>query len=319
VTVSTASAPPLAERHQAGLIAVVVGQFILGTGSTVVKSAQAPGVLVAFWRVGGAMILWWVLLLIRRHRVTWDKMRRGLILGVLFGVNSACFFTGVRLTRIANAEAIGAMSPIILVLSGIVLHRERLSRRVALAGVAALCGAAMVLLFANHVPGGNSWLGNGLVGASVFSWATYVLVSRPVRRLLSTTELMAYAMLGAWVTTGIVAVVMTALGKLDRGLITGMTPRAWFFTGLAMVLNGMIAHALLAWSQNKVAVSTIGLVQIAVPVIGAACGWLFLDERINLMQSVGIVVVLIAVAVVVVTTGTAQDVAVPASPVADPE
>ena len=80
--------------------ALAVAGVVIGfsLSSTLVKRAETPGVLVAFWRLTVATIVWNLYLWSTGRRLTMRHLRQALIPGVFFGLNLAIFFAGRRTT-----------------------------------------------------------------------------------------------------------------------------------------------------------------------------------------------------------------------------
>ena len=91
-----------------GALAVVGLVVAFSLSSTLVKSAESPGVLVAFWRLATVSVLWNVYLRSTGRRVTLRHVRQAFIPGVFFGVNLATFFVGATNNSVANAALIGS-------------------------------------------------------------------------------------------------------------------------------------------------------------------------------------------------------------------
>ena len=64
---------------------------------------------------------------------------------------------------------------------------------------------------------------------------------------------------------------------------------------LSAVVSGVAAHGLLSFVQQRVPISTIVLIQLVQPGLGAMWAWLFLGESIKPIQLLGMALVLIAV------------------------
>ena len=77
-----------------GALAVVGVVIAFSLSSTLVKRAESPGVLVAFWRLTLVSIAWNLLLWSTGRRVTLRDVRQALMPGVFFGLNLAIFFAG---------------------------------------------------------------------------------------------------------------------------------------------------------------------------------------------------------------------------------
>jgi drug/metabolite transporter (DMT)-like permease len=274
----------LQHRH-AGVAAIGVALFTLSWGSTIVKETGSPGSVVAFYRLTIASVVWHVILRARGMKLTRRHWRAVAPAGVLFGVNLVCFFTAVRLTRIANAEFTGTMAPALVVPFAAWRLKERVALRTIGLGVVALAGVSLILLTA--AKGGSSRRGDLLAACAVVSWSTYLLVTKRTRRGIDTNVFMAVM---STVAAAVVAPVAVASGQLGA-----VSTKGWVLIALMVVTSGMLAHGLLAWSQQRVPVSTISIMQLAQPGMSTLWAFLVLDESVRGIQLVGMAVVLVAV------------------------
>jgi hypothetical protein len=71
--------------------------------STLVKRAETPGVLVAFWRLATVSLVWNVVLWSTGRRVALRDVRKVWIPDIFFGLNLAVFFAGATHNSVANA------------------------------------------------------------------------------------------------------------------------------------------------------------------------------------------------------------------------
>ena len=92
-----------------GVLAVVGLVVAFSLSSTLVKRAESPGVLVAFWRMVAVSLVWNVVLWSTGRRVTLRDVRQVWIPGVFFGLNLAVFFAGATHNSVANAALIGSL------------------------------------------------------------------------------------------------------------------------------------------------------------------------------------------------------------------
>ena len=77
-----------------GVLAVIGLVIAFSLSSTLVKRAETPGVLVAFWRLAVVSVVWNLYLWSTGRRVTWRQLRQAFVPGVFFGLNLAAFFSG---------------------------------------------------------------------------------------------------------------------------------------------------------------------------------------------------------------------------------
>ena len=112
-----------------GVLAVVGLVIAFSLSSTLVKRADSPGVLVAFWRMVAVSIVWNVVLWSTGRRVTMANVRQAFLPGVFFGLNLAVFFAGATHNSVANAALIGSLAPFLIVPVGAWLFKEYIDPR----------------------------------------------------------------------------------------------------------------------------------------------------------------------------------------------
>ncbi len=277
-----------------GMIAVTLAVLCFSLGSTLVKKSQTPGPTVAFWRMVAASSVWTAVLWVRQRRlVTREELRRAVVPGIAFGLNLTAFFTGVTHTTVANAEFIGALTPLLLVPAGAVMFHEHLNPRALAFGIISLGGLALVL-FGGSTSGDASWTGNGIVAVAMLLWATYLLTSRRLRQTMSVEVIMASVM-----PVATVAVLPIALGS---GRIAHVTWRSVAFIALLTLLTGTVAQGLMVFAQHAVAVGTISIMQVGQPAIAVVWSVLFLGAHLEAIQLVGMALVVIGLFMVIFVT-----------------
>lgn len=274
-------------------------------GSTIVKKSGIPGPTMAFWRMLLTSVLWMTVLWVSERRfITLVEIRKALVPGVVFGLNITAFFTGVTKTSVANAEFIGALTPVILVPAGALLFKERINGRALWFGLVSLVGLVLVLF---NVPSNSvaTWSGNFLVVLAMFSWATYLLTSRRLRTELS---------LPAILTSVMVIASFTVLPlALFTGNIDEVTTRSVPYIVLLAIMTGTGAHGLIVFAQKSVPVGTISMLQVAQPALAVVWAYLLLDQTIRGIQVVGMALVLVGLAAVVTLSRSTAPASAPPS------
>ena len=286
---TTAPATPRARstsNRNAGLGAVLCAVVGLSIGSTLVKKTGSPGPVVAIWRLSIGAVLWQLVLAVRKQRLTVAAIKLTIVPGVLFGINLMFFFTGVTRTRIANAEFIGTLTPLIVLPFAAYRLKERIRREILLFGVVALAGVALIVLLGSK-GGTHSWSGDALCLGAVSTWACYLLVTKRIRPRIDTVSFMAGMTLFAAITVAPFAIA--------TGNVTEVSRTGWILIVVMAVTSGVVSHGLLAWSQQSVPVSTMSLLQLGQPGLSTFWAWLILDESVKPAQIIGMFVVLFAV------------------------
>ncbi|MGH9269803.1 MAG: DMT family transporter [Ilumatobacteraceae bacterium] len=274
-----------------GIVLVLAAVLTFSSSSSIVKWADTPGSVLAFWRMIGAVLLWWAVIAVRRTvkgapppaaRTWW----RVLPAGLFFGLNITLFFTAITRTSIAHAEFITALSPLFLVPAGAIFFGERPNPRALAWGGLTIVGLAIVL-FLGGDQGGATFGGDALVLVVVFTWVGYLLTGRRARATVDVVDFMSTVM-----PIGLLTAAPMAL-LLAGDDIWPLSAKGWIAAALLSVLTGMAAHGFIAAAQREVDVGTIGVLQVAQPALAVGWSYVLLGEEIRLAQVPGMVLMLV--------------------------
>lgn len=273
---------------------MIAAVLTFSASSTIIRKSGAPGPTIAFWRMLGSSFVWTAFLRISEGRfVTIDEWRRALPTGVVLGLNVTLFYTAATKTSVANLEFIGALAPLALLPAGAILFREKVDHRAAVFGIVSIAGLALVLFDAPK-RGAATWFGNGLALLSLATWCSYLLASRQLRRGTSVAALMASALPIATVTTLPITLVNHDLASFDG--------RQMIYIVVLTLLTGVVAHGLIVFTQRKVPIGIMSLMQVGQPALAVVWSAIFLSQGIRALQVLGMVMVVIGLAAVVVQT-----------------
>jgi drug/metabolite transporter (DMT)-like permease len=273
---------PRAGRRLLGAAAVVGLVLAFSLSSTLVKRADTPGILLAFWRMVTVSVAWNLLLAASGRRVTTADVRQVLVPGVLFGLNLTCFFIGATHNSVANAALIGSLAPFLIVPAGVVLFRERIAWPALASALVAFGGVALVLASAS--PGGDASLRGNLFGfVAMLLLVAYLVSTRRLRREMDVTTFMA--------TICPIATVVVLPLALAHGGVFGLSGTGWAFMLVLAGTSGVIAQGLVVYAQETIQIGTIGIAQVAQPALAVTWGFLVLGEGVNHRQMAGVAVV----------------------------
>jgi drug/metabolite transporter (DMT)-like permease len=226
-----------------GALAVVGVVIAFSLSSTLVKRAESPGVLVAFWRMAVVSVVWNAYLMSTGRRVTLRDVRQAFVPGVFFGLNLATFFAGATHNSVANAALIGSLSPFLIVPIGARLFGEYIHPRALLFALVAFGGAVMVLLNAPPI-GDASARGNVFGVLAMLLWASYVVSTRHFRRDMDVATFMA--------TVSPIAAVSVLPLAIANGDMFAMSSTGWTYTLILTFLTGVAAHGLMVFAQRTI-------------------------------------------------------------------
>jgi drug/metabolite transporter (DMT)-like permease len=261
------------------------------SSSSFIKWSDSTGSVVAFWRMIGAVIAWWVVLFVlkaRRGRPLPDATawRMGVVPGLFFGANITLFFTAINHTSIAHAEFIGAMAPLLLLPLGAVLFGEHPNWRALRWGVVSIVGVVLVLFFGPE-QGDASVGGDVIMACVVVLWSGYLLSSKRARAAgVGTVDFMSVMMPVGVLMSGPIALLIAGADIVE------LSAKGWIVVAILTVLTGMLSHGCIVFAQQHVPVATIGVMQSAQPALAVLFAFVFLGEAVRSPQIAGMVLVI---------------------------
>ena len=282
---STTAVPtpaPALSAKALGVLAVIGMVIAFSLSSTLVKRAESPGVLVAFWRMVTVSVVWNLVLLSSGRRITLRNVRQVLVPGVFFGLNLAVFFAGATHNSVANAALIGSLAPFLIVPVGAWLFSEYIDPRALVFALLAF-GGVMLVLF-NAPPGGDASLEGNVFGVlAMLLLVAYVAATKHYRRDMDVTTFMA-------TICPIAAVAVLPLAVI-HGDVFGMSSTGWKYMLILTFTSGVAAQGLMVFAQKSIQIGTIGIAQVAQPALAVVWSFLLLGEVVNHRQMAGIAIV----------------------------
>ena len=265
-----------------GVLAVVGLVIAFSLSSTLVKRAESPGVLVAFWRMVTVSVVWNLLLWSTGRRITMANVRQVFVPGVFFGLNLAVFFAGATHNSVANAALIGSLAPFLIVPAGAWLFKEYIDPRALVFALVAFGGVALVLFSAP--PNGDASLEGNVFGfIAMLLLVAYVVSTKHFRQEMDVTTFMA--------TICPIAAVAVLPLAIAHGDVFGMSGTGWTYMLILTFTSGVAAQGLMVFAQKTIQIGTIGIAQVAQPALAVVWSFLLLGEVVNHRQIAGIAIV----------------------------
>ena len=284
---SEQESPTFLSAKTLGVLAVVGLVVAFSLSSTLVKRAESPGVLLAFWRMVTVSVIWNLILLATGRRITLANVRQVFLPGIFFGLNLTLFFVGATHNSVANAALIGSLAPFFIVPVGAWLFSEYLNPRALLFAVLAFGGVALVLLSAP--PSGDASLEGNVFGfLAMLLLVAYVAATKHFRQEMDVTTFMA--------TICPIATVAVLPLAISQGEVFSLSSTGWTYMLILTLTSGVAAQGLLVFAQKSIQIGTIAISQVAQPALAVVWSFLILGEIVNNRQGVGIAIVIVGLA-----------------------
>jgi drug/metabolite transporter (DMT)-like permease len=268
---------------QFGLMGASFAILFWASGNVMVSKVPMGGWQIAFWRILLGAVVYTAAVYIAGRRMTWVYLKRSAPTGAAISLEIAFFFVAIKATTVASATVIGSLVPLVLMGVASRTFGEKVSGFLVGVGLVALGGVALVMTGAAS---GEEWSlrGDLLAVVALLFFSAYFALAKSAREHVPVLEFQA----AIWIVG---SVVLFPLALVDAGGIDVPSASNWVWLAALLLVPGT-GHLLMNWAHPRVKLSVTSLLTLGVPVITTIGGVFFLDQSVDLVQIVGIAIVL---------------------------
>jgi drug/metabolite transporter (DMT)-like permease len=219
-----------------------------------------------------------------------------LLLGFLSTpLNLLLYFLGVSQTSAIDSSVVAILSPILIVLGGVIFLKEKLTKRESLGIVIAILGTfyLSVLPVINNVTGSQKNLvGNLLIIAGDIIWAFFALRSKIKKNShLDPFILSSFSFFVGWLTL----LPIFILGHSVDGFTNSLNPKAIPGIIYMAFFSSVIAYSAYTYGLKKIEASEASIWTYLQPLFAVPVAVFFLKEKITPAIIIGAVLITIGV------------------------
>jgi drug/metabolite transporter (DMT)-like permease len=265
-------------------LALAFSILVLGFSAIFVRWADAPGSIMAFYRLGMATIILTPIYFFgtrnqKKHRLGWKILVFPIIAGVMTAMDHTIWSSAIQYTSAANATLLNYTAPVWVALVAWLYFKERLRRLFWFGLLLALVGMAVVS-GADILNGSSAGKGNLMALVSSFFFAGYFLATQSGRKHLDTLSYTWMVGISSTITLFIVNLIL-------RTPFDGYPVQSyWAFLGAALFsqVGGYLA---ISYALGHLPASVVSPTMIGQPVLTALLALPLLGEALVPAQIVG--------------------------------
>jgi len=271
-------------RQWLSAIAIILATVCWGSGTVITKGVLddvPPFSLLVIQLTASTIFLWGITgrQPIERNRRTFLMGAAGLLnpgLAYMFGL------MGLSITTASTSSLIWATEPVLILGMAWLIMHEELPPALLLPSSVAVLGTFIIL---GDEFNAGAFAGNVLIFIAVLCCASYTIIVRNM------AVDMPPLLITAWqqsFSLGLAIIVwMASVAVKGRTGISGLSSEVW----LRAIVSGIVYYGLAFWfyitGLQKLSASMAGVLLTLIPVSGIAGAYLFLDERLTLLQWMG--------------------------------
>lgn len=270
-------------------LVLVGGVAAISTSAVLIRLAEAPPFVIAFYRMLFAALFFLPLALRegRGLRLEKQQLRLALGAGVMLAMHFALWMTSLEHTSVASSVVLVTTQPLWVFLLSVLFLAEKPTPRMWLGLVVALAGSVLVT-FTEGAGGESRLYGNLLALGGAVAMACYFLLGRRLRPQL---PLALYSLL----VYGGAALVLGFLILL-RGLpLRGFNSSTWLmFVALALVPT-VLGHNSLNWALKYLPATMVSVTILGEPLGASIMAVFVLREVPSLLEAFGSLITLLGI------------------------
>lgn len=284
-------------------LAVLLGVLAAAFSSIFTKAAEAPPLIIAFYRMAFTVLLLAPVTLATGRRELRALTRRDVLpacgAGIMLTLHFATWVTSLNYTSIASSTVLVTMQPLFVITGGYLFYKEKITRRGLLGAAIALSGSVLVGISDFRVGGQALW-GDFLAFSGAFFVAGYMLVGRGIRERLS---LLPYITMvyGSSMLTLFLAAVMLQLPLVPY------PPGTWLMFVLLAAVPTVMGHTVFNWALRYVKAAVVS-VSILGESVGATILAYFIFHQVpTLLQVTGGLIIITGLMVFIRSTAQSDN------------
>jgi drug/metabolite transporter (DMT)-like permease len=269
------SASPATDDRRA-VVVLLVALVAVSGAAVFVRLAEAPGLVVAAWRmlIAALVLLPFTLRALRRTPLRSEHWRPTVAAGLLLAVHFATWISSLSFTSVAASVALVSTTPMWVVLLAWIFLRRVPTLSVLFGVLLAVAGGAVIAFgdIGGVGPQHHALLGDGLAVVGALAMAGYLLLGRSVQR----HGLPLPAFIG--LAYGVAALLLLPLPALAGWAYLDYTPTTFFYLALLALVPQLIGHTGIQYAMARLEPIRVSTAVLLEPVGAGVFAWLLFSE-----------------------------------------
>lgn len=282
-----------------GFILAIFGTLLFSLKSIFIKFLYQQGLdadVVLVLRMALALPIYVIILIwLLRHKTSRTKLNSS-TLGPIFLLGFLGYYLASLLDLMglefisAQLERLSLFTyPFMVAVIGYFLFNEGLTRRLILALIISYSGLFLVMGQELQLTGNNVVQGVSLVLASAFSFAFYILLSRPFIKQLGSQLFTSIAMIASSIFGLIHGIIILDVSQLV------VTSSAWLWLTMLVIFSTVIPSFMMTEAIHRIGPAQTGIVGMLGPIFTIGLAVYLLGEPFTLIIAAGVLLVIIGV------------------------
>lgn len=269
-------------------LAVLAEAFII-YASVLVKIVELSPIMVAFYRVALSVPIFGLIAIKKENifKLPLKDVSLMLTAGVLFALDLVFFNLALHRTSVANVNLFASLVCFILVPIGVFFFKESIKPSFLIGALIAFLGI-IVLIKGRGVESVATPVGDFLAFLAMVSYSFFLALVFALRKKYNTMCIFFFSSFGA-------SVVLLSFGWVLEGLSMPQDLKNWGIILLITLFGQVLGQGFFGYIMGKIPAQLASLVLLFSPAIAAVMGFVFLRERLSILEVTGIFIIIVGV------------------------
>lgn len=274
-------------------IMLAIGVIAVSTSAILVKVANAPSGVIAFYRLLFSVLFMLPVFLLKYvgelRLITKRDWIFSIISGIFLAFHFILWFESLNYTSVASSTVLVTLQPLFAFIGAYIFFKEKVSAKAIVSGLLAIFGS-IIISWGDFQISGNALFGDILALIACALVTAYLLFGQTVRKRLS---LVTYTFVVYTIST----VTLFVYVLIKREPLFPYEQSDWIYFILLALVPTLLGHTLFNWSLKWVSTSTISMAILFEPVGATILAFYLLNESVIWTQLLGGGIVIIGITV----------------------
>jgi drug/metabolite transporter (DMT)-like permease len=271
--------------------ALLIGIITVSFSAILVRLAEAPSSITAFYRLFFSVLIMLPLFLVKYRSELKNVSKRdwlySVIAGVFLALHFVLWFESLRFTSVASSVVLVTLQPLFAFIGTYLFFKEKLSFRSILSGVLAVIGSVVISWGDFRISGLAFW-GDVLALIACLLVTVYLLFGQDVRSRLS---LITYT----FIVYSVSSVTLFLYVIVSGDPFFSYKSEQWIYFLLLAIFPTLLGHTLFNYAIRWVSTSVISVTILIEPIGASILAYYLLGEKILAYQIIGGLVVILGI------------------------
>lgn len=278
-------------------IIIILGVLGVSFSAVFVKYADAPSMVLVFYRTLFASILLSPLIWLRHREALFSIEKKELFLsllsGAFLGIHFTAYFQAVKWTSIASAVVLTDVEVFFVAFAMLVIWKDKIPWKGWL-GIGVTFAGSLLIGLTDSGGGKNVLLGDGLAISAAMFMSVYTIIGSVCRKKITTMVYTYLVYMSASLTVCLILL-------MSQTPLVGYHGKNYLLAFAMAVFCTLLGHSVFSWGLGHEKASFVSMVKLMEPVFATLLGMLLFTEIPGMITVIGGILVLTGIIVYSVT------------------